>query len=38
MRVLLRIVLTLLVAVPIVLGMAVFLAMQVLVGQGRTPT
>lgn len=37
MRVLLRIVLTLLVALPIVLGMAVFLAMQVLEGGAATP-
>ena len=37
MRVLLRIVLTLLLALPIVLGMAVFLAVQVLEGGATAP-
>lgn len=37
MRVLLRIVLTLLVALPILLGMAVFLAIQVLDGGAAAP-
>lgn len=37
MRVLLRIVLTLLVAVPVVLGMAVFLAIHVLEGGATAP-
>ena len=37
MRVLLRIILTLLVAVPVVLGFGVFLALQVLQGGARVP-